>query len=67
MLDAEDIRRRLSGTALMAHLIAKTHIFEKRTLDRIEGAVLLGSIGTGLVACVIAACVYDVIHAWSVL
>jgi hypothetical protein len=51
----------------MAHFIAKTHIFERQTLDRIEGAVLLGSIGTGLVACVVAACVYDVIHAWSVL
>jgi hypothetical protein len=67
MLDAEDIRGRLSGTPFMVHFIAKTHIFERQTLDRIEGAVLLGSIGTGLVACVIAACVYDVIHAWPVL
>lgn len=42
----------------MAHLADKAH-FDKRTLARVNSAILLGLIGGGLAACVLGAVVYD--------
>jgi hypothetical protein len=49
----------------MIHLAGKTH-FDKHTLDRVEGAIVLGLMGFGLAACAIGAVVYDVIRLFSV-
>jgi hypothetical protein len=49
----------------MANLIAKTHFFDKRKRDRLETAVVVGLVGVGLAACIIAACVFDIIHVFS--
>ena len=40
----------------MAHF---AHHFDKHTLDRVNSAIMLGLIGGGLVACVLAALIYD--------
>jgi hypothetical protein len=42
----------------MAHLADKAH-FDKQTLARVKEAVMLGLIGSGLLACAIGALVYD--------
>jgi hypothetical protein len=59
--------------AIMAHLVDKAHCvghgvghgFDKHTLARLNTAIMLGSIGTGLAACVFGAVVYDVGHLFS--
>jgi hypothetical protein len=42
----------------LAHLVDKVHV-DKATLARVNSAVLIGLIGSGLAACMIGACVYD--------
>ena len=53
----------------MAHLVDKAHCighgFDKHTLARLNTAIMLGLIGTGLAACVFGAVVYDVGHLFS--
>jgi hypothetical protein len=44
----------------MAHLVDKAHFVDKQTLDRLNSAIVLGLIGTGLAACVLGAFIYDV-------
>lgn len=44
----------------MIHLAEKVHFVDKQTLARLNTAIMLGLIGTGLAACVIGAFVYDV-------
>ena len=43
-----------------AHLVDKVHLCDKQTLERVESAVMLSVIGTGLAACAFGAIVYDV-------
>jgi hypothetical protein len=45
--------------APMAHLVDKAHFVDKHTLARVNTALMLGLIGTGLAACVFGAVVYD--------
>jgi hypothetical protein len=49
----------------MAHLVDKAHFVDKHTLARVNTAVMLGLIGTGLAACVFGAVVYDLSHLFS--
>jgi hypothetical protein len=44
--------------AVMAHLVDKAHLSGK--LERVESAIVLGVIGTGLAACALGAIVYDI-------
>jgi hypothetical protein len=50
--------------AAMAHLVDKVHCvglgLDKHTLARVNTALMLGMIGTGLAACVFGAVVYDI-------
>ncbi|MGB7035558.1 MAG: hypothetical protein WBD71_08520 [Xanthobacteraceae bacterium] len=48
----------------MVHLAAKAH-FDKRTLARVNAAVLLGVIGGGLAICVFGAAAYDLERLFS--
>lgn len=43
----------------MAHLLDKSHVLDRRTLARINTAILFGLVCTGLVACGLGASVYD--------
>jgi hypothetical protein len=49
----------------MAHFADKVHI-DKEKFDRVESAVVLGLIGSGLIACVLGAVVYDIGRAFSI-
>jgi hypothetical protein len=44
----------------MAHFADKVHFVDKQTIDRFNTVVMLGMIGSGLAACVLGACIYDV-------
>lgn len=44
----------------MAQLVGKAHFVDRQTLERLNAAILLGLIGSGLAACVIGAFIYDV-------
>jgi len=48
----------------MAHLVDKLHCvghgFDKQALARVNAALMLGLIGTGLAACAFGAIVFDV-------
>jgi hypothetical protein len=44
----------------MAHLVDKVHFVDKQMLARLNTAIMLGLIGTGLATCVLGACIYDV-------
>ena len=48
----------------MAYLAEKMH-FDRRTLARVNSAVIFGLIGAGLAACAISAIVYDVERLFS--
>ncbi|HTZ03783.1 MAG TPA: hypothetical protein VMC05_15735 [Xanthobacteraceae bacterium] len=48
----------------MTHLADKAH-FDKRTLARVNSAVLLGMIGGGLAICVLGAVAYDLERLFS--
>jgi hypothetical protein len=43
----------------MVHL-GKTHFVDKQSLDRLNSAIMLGLVGSGLAACVIGAAIYDI-------
>jgi hypothetical protein len=49
----------------MAHLADKLH-FDQRKIDRVESAVLLSLIGSGLGLCIFGASIYDIGRAFSV-
>jgi hypothetical protein len=51
----------------MAHLVDKIHCHgvDRHTLARVNTALMLGLIGTGLAACAFGAIVYDVGHLFS--
>lgn len=51
------------GAISMAHFADK---LDWQTIDRVESAVLLSFIGSGLVLCVLGAAVYDIGRALSV-
>jgi hypothetical protein len=51
--------------APMAHLVDKIHFVDKHTLARVNTALMLGMIGTGLAACVFGAVVYDLAHLFA--
>ena len=40
--------------------IGKAHLFDRRMLARLNAAIVLGLVGSGLAACAIGALVYDV-------
>lgn len=43
----------------MAHLVDKAHL-DRQTLGRLNTAIMLGVIGSGLMACALGAIVYDI-------
>jgi hypothetical protein len=47
-------------TAAMAHILQKTHFFDRRILARLNTAVVLGPVVSGLAACMLGAIVYDI-------
>lgn len=49
----------------MAHCLGKIHCFGRYSLGRINSAIMLGLVGSGLLACAIAAIVYDVDRLFS--
>lgn len=55
----------IEGAIAMAHFAAKLHV-DKQKIDRVESAVLLSLIGSGLGLCVFGAVVYDLGRAFSV-
>jgi hypothetical protein len=44
----------------MAHLVGKLHFVDRHTLARLNTAIMLGLIGSGLAACIVGAFIYDV-------
>jgi hypothetical protein len=51
----------------MAHIVERAHLFEKHVLARLDTAIMVVLIGSGLAPCVIGAFVYDVgrwLSAW---
>jgi hypothetical protein len=44
----------------MAHCLGKIHGFDRHTLARVNSAIMLGLVGSGLLACAIGAFAYDV-------
>jgi hypothetical protein len=52
--------RERARTVTMALCINKTHCPDRQMLERIENAIMLGVIGTGLAACAFGAIIYDV-------
>jgi len=45
--------------AVMVRTFGKAHLAGRRTLARVKDAVLLGLVGSGLLACMLGASVYD--------
>ena len=43
----------------MVRFAEKAHFVDKQTLHRLNTAIMLGVIGSGLVACVLGAIIYD--------
>jgi hypothetical protein len=46
--------------ASMIHLAGKSHFVGKQSLDRVNSAIMLVLVGSGLAACVIGASIYDI-------
>ncbi len=44
----------------MVHILGKAHVAGRQTLARINAAIMLGLVGSGLLACMLGASVYDV-------
>ena len=42
------------------HFAGKVHCVDRQTIERLNSAIMLGLIGTGLAVCVFGAAVYDV-------
>jgi hypothetical protein len=51
---------------MMAHFVDKIHFAGKDTLDRVESAIVIGLVGSGLAACAIGAFIYDVGRTFSI-
>jgi hypothetical protein len=49
----------LPREAVMAHLADKIHFVDKQTLARVNSAIMLVLIGSGLAACALGALIYD--------
>jgi hypothetical protein len=54
----------IAGAVAMAHFAAKLHV-DKQKIDRVESAVLLSLIGSGLGLSVLGAAVYDIGRTFS--
>jgi hypothetical protein len=53
--------------AVMAHLADKVHLVDKHTVARVNAAIMMTLIGSGLVVCAGGALIYDLtrlISAW---
>jgi hypothetical protein len=48
------------GMAAMGCIFGKMHFFDRHMLARLNTAIMLGLVGSGLAACAIGAFVYDV-------
>jgi hypothetical protein len=46
----------------MAHLLGKAYFIDRQTLGRINTAIMVGLVGSGLCACIIGASAYDVVR-----
>jgi hypothetical protein len=55
-----------SGTAAMAHILHKVHLFDRRMIARLYTAIVFGPVLGGLAACMLGAIVYDVGRWFSV-
>jgi hypothetical protein len=44
----------------MVCILGKTHLFDRRMLARLNSAIMLGLVVSGLAACMLGASVYDV-------
>lgn len=44
----------------MVHILGKAHFDCRQTLARLNAAIVLGLVGSGLLACMLGASVYDV-------
>ena len=53
-------------TAALAHILQKAHFIDRRMLARLNTAVVLGPVVSGLAACMLGAIVYDVGRWFSV-
>jgi hypothetical protein len=50
----------MSSSVSKSFSVGKTHLFDRRMLARVNAAIMLGLVGSGLAACAIGALVYDV-------
>ena len=50
----------------MVHILGKSYFVDRHLLARVNGAILLGLVGSGLLACAVGAIVYDVGRLFSV-
>jgi hypothetical protein len=48
------------GMAAMSCILGKMHFFDRRVLARLNAAIMLGLVGSGLAACAFGAFVYDI-------
>jgi hypothetical protein len=44
----------------MGCILGKTHLFDRQHIARLNAAIMLGLVGSGLAACAVGAIVYDV-------
>ena len=44
----------------MVHIVERNHLFDKQALAAVNTAILLTLVGSGFVACVMGALIYDV-------
>jgi hypothetical protein len=49
----------------MAHCLGKIHGFDRHSLARVNSAIMIGLVGSGLLACAVAAFAYDVSRLFS--
>jgi hypothetical protein len=50
----------------MGHFVERVHLPDRRTLGRVNSALMYGLIGAGLASCVFGATIYDVGRLFSV-
>ena len=44
----------------MAHILGKLHFLDRRTLARLNAAIVFGPVVSGLAACMLGAVVFDI-------
>jgi len=49
-----------TGSAAMAHSLGKAHFIDRHVVARVNTAIMLGLVGSGLAACAFGAFVYDI-------